>query len=150
MPQGIFALAGKAEQLIGEIGRIRDRIFDSLDVLVIRIVFFSLQSHQRGISLNTHQQVIKIVGDTAGKCPNGFHFLRMDQLRFQLLFFPFGLNPSCDIPRNVENDVASPIDNRPGLNFHRNQFPVGSGVGSFQGNLYRTLLLVFLTQLLYD
>ena len=52
--KGIFSLSGKAQQLIGEVGSVHDRVLDALDVFIIGIFRIRLQPHQRNISLDAH------------------------------------------------------------------------------------------------
>ena len=59
------------------------------------MIRFNFEQHQRRIALNPHQNIIKIVGNPTGQCPDGFHLLGLVQLGFQFMlfffrFFPFG------------------------------------------------------------
>ena len=41
------------------------------------------------------------MGDTAGKGADSFHFLRMNQLAFQMFFFFFSFYACGDIPGHI-------------------------------------------------
>ena len=44
-----------------------------------------IQQHKGGMSLDTHEQIVEVVGDTPGQRTDGFHLLGLKKLRFQSL-----------------------------------------------------------------
>ena len=59
-------------------------------------------AHERHLTLNAGQKVVKVVGYTAGQCSNGLHFLSVLQLGVKLLAFFFCVFASADIPDNSQ------------------------------------------------
>ena len=145
--QSVLAFSGKTQKLVGKIGRAHNGIFNALDVFVVRVVRFGLQPHQGYISLDAHQQVVEVMGNAAGQGADGFHFLGVDQLGLQMLFFLLGFNPFSNVPGSIENNVSTPVRNSPGMNFHRNGAAVGFKMGGFNGNLLRAWLCGIIAQL---
>ena len=45
---------------------------------------FQLLEQDFGVAVDDHQQVVEVVGDAARQAPDGFHFLRLPELFFQL------------------------------------------------------------------
>ncbi len=59
-----------------------------------------------GITKDSSQYVVKVMGNTSGKCPDCLHFLSPEQLRIQLLLL-------CYIPLNgdkVDSSAAVGVD----------------------------------------
>ena len=87
----VFTLAGKSKELFGKVGCAHDVFFNSLDIFFIGAFSFRIQPHQGQISLNPHENVVKIMCDSPGQRADGLHLLGMDQLGFEVLLFFFSL-----------------------------------------------------------
>ena len=78
-------LAGKGQQLPGEVGGALGRLPDFLQVGVERLRRVHLLQRQLRVAEDHAQHVVEIVGHAAGQPAHGFHLLGLGQLRLQLL-----------------------------------------------------------------
>ncbi len=106
----VLSATSKAEQLFGEIGGARDRCLDSVQIAAMGVVLVEAVEHQRGVSPDSHQQVIEVVGEPSGEGPDRLHLLRLQQLP---------LEPPLlrDVSDKLDNpgDLAAPavLDRKP-------------------------------------
>ena len=105
----IFAPAGKAQQLSGQLGAILHIGFDIFYLLIVGMTVFRLQTHQRGISLNSHEYIIEVMGNAARQGADRLHFLGLLDLEFNLSFFSFRIFSFGHIPQNASESDRIPI-----------------------------------------
>ena len=72
------------EQLAGEIGRALDGLADLLAVIPLRRQKTACGFQQTGLHLNDRENVVEVVRHAAGQMADGFHFLGLTKLLFQL------------------------------------------------------------------
>ena len=77
--------AAEGQELARQTGGALAGPLDFLDVVSQRIVGRHAQQQQFRASHHHAEQVVEVVRDSAGQAPDGFHFLRLAQLIFELL-----------------------------------------------------------------
>ena len=77
-----FAPAGESKQLPCQVRTAPDYFFDCLEVLFTGIKCIHIHQHQRGAPLDSHQQIVEIMGDAAGQRTDRFKLLRLPQFCF--------------------------------------------------------------------
>ena len=85
----VFPSPRKAQHLARQLGAVHDPFFDVLQIGHVAVVRCLVEQHQGDIALDPHQQVVEVVGNTAGECPDGLHFLgllRLDRPALELFF----------------------------------------------------------------
>ena len=75
---------GKSQQLFGKSGPAFDLLFDAFKFFMQVMLPPKIMKQKRHISLDPHENIVKIVGDASGEGADGFHFLRLQQLRLQI------------------------------------------------------------------
>src|SRR4051812_9342964 len=78
-------LTAKGEQLSGKNGRASSRIPDFADMVSDRAFHPDLIQEQVAVTENGSEEIIEVVGDTAGELAEGFHLLRTNELILELL-----------------------------------------------------------------
>ena len=76
-------LAREAEELACQLRGPQGRFFREPEELTVGIVSAQRRLHQGNIAQDHRQQVVEVVGHSAGQLTNGFHLLRLPELRFQ-------------------------------------------------------------------
>ncbi len=74
-----------SQKLAGQPGSALNLFLDVLQSLVMRMIRVETEEHEGGVSLDAHEQVIEIVGDTAGESPDGFKLLGPQKLLLEVL-----------------------------------------------------------------
>ena len=83
MRRGHF-LPAEREELIGQRDRALGALADMLKVALQRMIRPQPRANQARISGNDREQIVEIIGHASSQSANGFHFLRVQKLRFQL------------------------------------------------------------------
>ena len=83
----IFPFTGISQKLPCQGRAALNLVLDTSEFFLNRIVLARFQAHQADIRLDTHQQVVEIMGNTASQGANGLHFLRHKELFLQLCLF---------------------------------------------------------------
>ena len=78
-------LAAERQELLRERGGPLGGLLDLLGVSAHRIVVAEAKEQKIAVSRDGNQQVVEIVGNSAGQSPDRFHFLRLTELLFALL-----------------------------------------------------------------
>jgi len=97
-PDLVAALAGVAQQLGREAGAAVDELLDVAQPLVVLVLRAEIEEHQRGVSLDGHEQVVEVVGDPAGQGADGLHLLGLAQLGLEEFFLLLGALALRDVP----------------------------------------------------
>ncbi len=99
-------LAGKGQQLPGEVGGALGGLADLLQVGMERLRRVHLLQGQLRVAEDHRQHVVEVVGHAAGQPAHRFHLLGLAQLRLQLL--PLRLGPLAlgDVPQKCHQSPA--------------------------------------------
>src|SRR4030042_2584211 len=81
----ILPPAGASKKLFGQLCTGPDLLLDAFKFVVMGIMGVHIQEYQRGVSLNAHKQIIKIMGDTTGQGSYRLHLLRLQELDLHFL-----------------------------------------------------------------
>ena len=73
----ILASPGKTQKLFGQIRRASDVVLNGIDMFRMGMGMLEINRHERCPALDAHQQIVEIVGDTAGKGSDCLKFLRL-------------------------------------------------------------------------
>ena len=76
--------ATEREQLLGQRGSAPRRRQNLVQIAALGVVLEQVLTQQLGVALDDHEQVVEVVRHAACQSPDGFHLLRLAELRFEL------------------------------------------------------------------
>ncbi len=84
-PDLVLAAARKPQQFPGQLHGILYVLFNAFQMLVVGMGRVLVHHHHGGSTLNPHQNIVEIVCNASGQCPDGFHLLGLDQFCLKIL-----------------------------------------------------------------
>ena len=101
--------ATEIKQLSGQVFGPMRRGYNSGQFWNQRVTGRHLGHHHLGIPHDRRQQVVEVVGDTAGQVADGIHLLRLTQLRLQLIACFLGLLSGGRIAEDPRASLLHPV-----------------------------------------